>query len=85
SEDNHNEDDHVKEVDYVNENENKSDGNDQSVREENKKGDDASSEVVDDSQKTAEPMLDLVLCEVMVIKTPEPCISLVNVLGNSIC
>ncbi|GJS78091.1 hypothetical protein Tco_0727972 [Tanacetum coccineum] len=29
-------------------------------------------------------LLDLVLCEVMVIKTPEPCISLVNVLGNSI-
>nr|GEW66402.1 hypothetical protein [Tanacetum cinerariifolium] len=56
SEDNHNEDDHVKEVDNVNENENKSDGNDQSVREENRKGDDASSEVVDDSQKTSKPI-----------------------------
>nr|GEZ49411.1 dentin sialophosphoprotein-like isoform X1 [Tanacetum cinerariifolium]GEZ49954.1 dentin sialophosphoprotein-like isoform X1 [Tanacetum cinerariifolium] len=56
SEDNHNEDDHVKEVDNVNENENKSDGNDQSVRGENRKGDDASSEVVDDSQKTAKPI-----------------------------
>ncbi|GJR70250.1 dentin sialophosphoprotein-like protein isoform X1 [Tanacetum coccineum] len=49
SEDNHNEDDHVKKVVNVNENENKSDGNDQSVREENRNGDDASSEVVDDS------------------------------------
>nr|GEZ34495.1 dentin sialophosphoprotein-like isoform X1 [Tanacetum cinerariifolium] len=56
SEDNHNEDDHVKEVDNVNENENKSDGNDQSVRDENRKGDDASSEVLDDSQKTAKPI-----------------------------
>nr|GEW85780.1 dentin sialophosphoprotein-like isoform X1 [Tanacetum cinerariifolium] len=56
SEDNHNEDDHVKEVDNVNENENKSDGNDQSVRGENRKGDDASSEVVDDSQKSAKPI-----------------------------
>ncbi|GJW80832.1 zinc finger, CCHC-type containing protein [Tanacetum coccineum] len=56
SEDNHNEDDHVKEVDNVNENENKSDRNDQSVREENRKGDDALSEVVDDSQKTAKPI-----------------------------
>ncbi|GJY72686.1 retrovirus-related pol polyprotein from transposon TNT 1-94 [Tanacetum coccineum] len=29
-------------------------------------------------------VLDLVLCEVMVIKTPKPCISLLNVLENSI-
>nr|GEY03088.1 acetyl-coenzyme A carboxylase carboxyl transferase subunit alpha, chloroplastic-like [Tanacetum cinerariifolium] len=64
SEDNHNEDDHVKEVDNVNqnENENKSDGNDQSVREENWKGYDASSEVIDDSQKTSKPIQRSIWC-----------------------
>nr|GEV37039.1 reverse transcriptase domain-containing protein [Tanacetum cinerariifolium] len=42
SEDNHNEDDRVMEMDNVNENENKTDGNDHSVTEENRKGDDLS-------------------------------------------
>nr|GEU58709.1 hypothetical protein [Tanacetum cinerariifolium] len=42
SEDNHNEDDHVTEVENVNENENKTDRNDHSVIEENRKGEDLS-------------------------------------------